>query len=219
MVLVHCLAAPIAAVIEWFWLGATLSPAQILSGMTILAGVAMALSPGKGNGVDMAHWKTGVIWGVISAFGQGYGAVLSRKAVAVVELGGMEVDGITAAYQRVLGGLSVMCLLFIIQHMRARGWIPGKELPVCRIPASLKTVVVLVLINALCGPTLGVSAYQWALNHWPAGIVLPIVALTPLVVIPFAMRFEGERPTLRSIIGSALAVAGVIALGFSLNHG
>ena len=84
------------------------------------------------------------------------------------------------------------------------------------IRESFKTVVVLVLINALCGPTLGVSAYQWALNHWPAGIVLPIVALTPLVVIPFAMRFEGERPTLRSIIGSALAVAGVIALGFSL---
>ena len=46
----------------------------------------------------------------------------------------------------------------------------------------------------------------------PAGIVLSVVALSPLVIIPFAMKFEGERPTIRSIIGSLIAVAGVVVM-------
>ena len=44
------------------------------------------------------------------------------------------------------------------------------------------------------------------------GIVLAITALTPLVVIPLALWFDGERPTLRSIGGGLIAVAGVVAL-------
>jgi drug/metabolite transporter (DMT)-like permease len=70
------------------------------------------------------------------------------------------------------------------------------------------------VLNALCGPTLGVGAYQWALNvdDLPAGIVLSVVALSPLVIIPFAMKFEGERPSVRSVLGSVVAVIGVIIM-------
>ena len=56
------------------------------------------------------------------------------------------------------------------------------------------------------------SCYQWALATTPSGIVLPIVACTPLVIVPFSFWLEGERPTRRSLLGGALAVAGVIAL-------
>ena len=79
---------------------------------------------------------------------------------------------------------------------------------------SIKWIFLLVLANALCGPTLGVGAYQWALNvnDLPAGIVLSVVALSPLVIIPFSMKFEGERPTVRSLIGSIIAVVGVIIM-------
>jgi drug/metabolite transporter (DMT)-like permease len=57
-----------------------------------------------------------------------------------------------------------------------------------------------------------VGCYQWALSTTPSGIVLPIVATLPLVVIPFAWRLEGDRPGGRSIIGGIIAVTGVIAL-------
>ena len=40
--------------------------------------------------------------------------------------------------------------------------------------------------------------------------MLPIVALTPLTIIPFSMWFEKERPTLRSLVGGAIAVAGAV---------
>ena len=212
MVMTQCLAAPFAATIEWFWLGRNLSYGQLLAGTSILMGVALALSPGGTSGIDRKHWKAGILWGLMSAFGQGFGAVLSRFAGSKVT-DGVVVDGLSAAYQRVLGGLAVMTILLMIRSIFSRrGVVNQTEVPL--VPASLVVIVALIVANALCGPTLGVGAYQWALNvdDLPAGIVLSVVALSPLVIIPFAMKFEGERPTIRSIIGSLIAVAGVVVM-------
>jgi len=56
---------------------------------------------------------------------------------------------------------------------------------------------------------------QWALETTPTGIVLAIIAITPIVVIPLALVFEGERPSPHSIAGGALAVLWVIGLTLS----
>jgi len=210
MVMTQCLAAPFAASIEWLWMGETLSIGQVLAGTAILVGVALALAPSETTDIDRKHWKAGILWGLMSAFGQGFGAVLSRKALSVVEAG-VTVDGLSQAYQRVLGGLTVMAVLLLFQKMRLRNG-ATIQTEVALTPATVKLVAALVVANALCGPTLGVGAYQWALSSLPSGIVLSVVALSPLVIIPLAMKFEGERPTARSIIGSMVAVAGVIVM-------
>ena len=71
-----------------------------------------------------------------------------------------------------------------------------------------------VIANALCGPALGVACYQWALIVAPTGVVLSVVATTPLVVIPFTMILDHERPTRRSLLGGAIAVLGAVALAY-----
>ena len=73
-----------------------------------------------------------------------------------------------------------------------------------------------LIANATIGPAIGVGFMQFALAKAPTGIVLPIIPLAPLTIIPFSKRFEGEQPTARSIIGGAIAVAGVVGLRFSL---
>jgi drug/metabolite transporter (DMT)-like permease len=45
--------------------------------------------------------------------------------------------------------------------------------------------------------------------------VLPIVATTPLVIIPLSYLLEGERPSRRSLAGGAIAVAGAVALALA----
>ena len=50
-----------------------------------------------------------------------------------------------------------------------------------------------------------------------SGVVLPIVALTPLVIIPFSRYVEGERPTLRSLAGGVVAVVGVVVLRLAVS--
>ncbi len=72
-----------------------------------------------------------------------------------------------------------------------------------------------VLANGFAGQTLGVSCMQWALDTTPAGIVFAILAVTPIVIIPFARVLEGEQPTPRSLAGVAIAVGGVIALALA----
>jgi drug/metabolite transporter (DMT)-like permease len=66
--------------------------------------------------------------------------------------------------------------------------------------------------NGLAGPVLGVGCYQWALATTPSGIVMPIAATTPLLAIPIAWWLEHDRPSARSLLGAAVAVAGCIAL-------
>src|SRR5205085_11091310 len=85
--------------------------------------------------------------------------------------------------------------------------------------ARLRAAIPLVLLNGLAGPALGVSCYQWALKNAPTGIVLPIVATTPVIIIPFSFLFEKERPSKRSLLGGIIAVLGAVALAMFRNAG
>ena len=71
------------------------------------------------------------------------------------------------------------------------------------------------MINGFTGPVLGVGCYQWALATAPGGIVLPIAATTPLFAIPIAYWLEGDRPSRRALVGSAIAVAACAALALT----
>ena len=209
MVLVQCLAAPIAALTEWIWLGTTPSAVQALFGAVILLGVGIALMPGRAETGPSHGLLVGGLFGTLAALCQAWGAVLSRKAYAVAaaqdfHFGGVG-DGINAAYQRLLGGL-VVAVVFVLylKFWRRAG-------PTAR-PADWRRAWPLVIANGLCGPAFGVSCYQWALSAAPTSIVLPIVATTPLVVMPLAHFLEGDSITRRTLLGGVLAVAGVVSL-------
>jgi drug/metabolite transporter (DMT)-like permease len=211
VLLMQCLAAPFAALTEWLWLGTVLSPAQIAAGLVILSGVAIAIAPEEHLHVPRPVLLGGVVLGVIAALGQGLGAAVSRKAYAVVEGAGLGVDGLTAAYQRILGGL-VFALPFTWEILRRRRAGVDRRTAPGGLRAQLQGAWPWIALNSLTGPSLGVGCYQWALATAPSGVVLPVVATMPIVVIPFACLFEGDRPTRRSLLGGLLAVAGAIAL-------
>ncbi|OHB67341.1 MAG: hypothetical protein A2Y76_03925 [Planctomycetes bacterium RBG_13_60_9] len=172
-----CLAAPFGAFMEWVWLGTRLSLYQILWGTTILAGVFTALAPDKRVAMSARTWIVGVTMGAIAAVGQGGGAVLTRKAFDVAGHAGQHVDGATAAYQRILGGLLLTALVLLIHHWRKQSDPPALETPATDQP--WRRAWPWVIANALAGPALGVACYQWALAVAPTGIVLSIVATTP----------------------------------------
>jgi drug/metabolite transporter (DMT)-like permease len=217
LLLIECLSAPVAAIIEWFWMGTTLTSTQMLCGIVVLVGVAFALVPGKRAAGSRKELYLGSALCALSALAGAYGVVLSRKAFAVDAAVGVSLSGGNAGFQRVLGGLLVggICLLFVKR----------KELRVqARAPRHLvnevakrkwKTVWYWVLLNGLAGQTLGVSCMQWALKTTPGGIVLAIIALTPILIIPLAVWIEGERPSRISLVGSLIAVGGVVGLALA----
>lgn len=210
ILLTQCLAAPIAAMVEWAWLGIALHPVELLCAALILCGVAMALAPDHGwEGEKRVFW-IGVLFGAGSALGQSLGAVVSRKAYLIASVADFQIDGGTAAYQRILGGVLMTWIGFFVLRRTQRADTNGA--PIESISARWKRGWPLVVANALSGPALGVGCYQWALKDTPSGIVLPIVAASPLVTMILSFYMEGLRPTRRAIIGGVLAVAGAVAL-------
>jgi drug/metabolite transporter (DMT)-like permease len=206
ILITQCLAAPIAAFAEWLWLGTTVRPMDLVCAGVILVGVAVALAPDHGMDVSPRTFWIGALFGIGSALGQASGAVLSRKANEAAALTGYVIDGGTAAYQRIIGGL----LMTIIGFLLLRRTLPKDDTPK---PADRwRRGSVFVLGNALAGPTLGVGCYQLALRNTPSGLVLPIVATSPLVTIILTFFMDGTRPTRRAVIGGIIAVAGAVAM-------
>ncbi len=217
ILIVHCLAAPFAGLVEWLWLGTTLSVAQMLCGAVVLVGVAVALTPEHETHEQRRQFGTGIFFAVLGAVGQGGGVVLSRKAYELCRLAEQPMDGITAAYQRILGGVIISGLALLVvkrQFLLARTEAVAASGDMSTTEKWRKCWK-WIAFNALAGPTLGVSCYQWALKTTPSAVVLPIVALSPLVVMPFARWLEQERPTKRSTVGAVIAVTGAVVLALA----
>jgi drug/metabolite transporter (DMT)-like permease len=240
VLLTQCLAAPFAAVAEWTWLGTRPTLAEAICGLLILAGVGVAIAPRRGStaATSNAHrgvLMAGLVFGVFAAVGQGGGAVVSRHAAEVAEDLGEPIDGMSAAYQRILGGI-LFTSFTLLPFRRGRGARTpavnpatvlrsddaGQAEPPATGRASAPQPEPLgralrrgwgwVVVNALAGPVLGVACFQTALLSTPSGIVLPIVALTPITVMPLAWFLEHDRPQPRALVGAVLAVAGAVAL-------
>ena len=211
VLMTQCLAAPLAIVAEWLWLGTVLTGTQLLWGFVILGGVLVALLPSRSSPPKVTIRPIGFLFGFLAACGQGFGAVVSRKGNALAALAGEPIDGLTAAYQRILGGLAITLI-----WLAARALLSAK--PSAPTPPEAPPpwrAYLWIPANAGCGAIIGVSCYQWSLATTPSGIVLPIVACTPLVIIPLSYWLENERPTRRSLLGGIIAVAGCIALALA----
>lgn len=214
LLLIECLQAPFGVLIEWLWLGTQLTPRQLLFGTIILAGVGVALTPTERRKLNRKDFILGFVFCTLAAIATASGAVLSRKGYSVQAVMELPIDPGTVAFQRVLGGLLPAALVLL-----------AVKRPEFRVQASAPRNLVFevskkkwrgiwpwVLMNGLAGQTLGVACMQKALETTPTGIVLAIIAVTPIVVIPFAWAFEGDRPSLHSVVGGLVAVGGVMGL-------
>jgi drug/metabolite transporter (DMT)-like permease len=212
----QCLIAPVAALIEWLWLGTKLNLGEILFIAVILTGVTIAMAPGEHLEISPRVLREGIGFGILAALCGAFGAVLSRKAYAVAFAAGEHPDPGTTSYQRVLGGALVPAVILLVAKWRSAhshgGVFESKTLHVSR--EKWGRIWPWVLGNGLAGQTLGVTAMQWALEKTPTGIVTAIVAMTPVVLLPMTRVTDGEKIGIRSLIGALIGVGGVIGLAF-----
>ena len=222
LLLAQCLAAPIAGFAEWSWMGTTLSIWQIVAIGVILVGIVVALAPKKIPSQGKSSFMVGIAFGVLAAVGQGLGAVLSRKAYASANVSGTWTEsqgifdsilmGATSGYQRLLGGTLIIAIFYLLSLL-IRSWRTHPRHPYGNDSVSNKTKF--VILTAASGPIFGIICFQWALATTPSAIVQPIIAMTPLVVMPLSWYLEGDKPSARAILGAVVSVAGVILLAFS----
>jgi len=205
-----CLAPLFAMSIEWIWLGNAMTIRTVLAAAVILAGVVLAIRPKAGFRQKMethGSYGFGIAAAIVAGFGQGTGAVISRKADAVAQMSGLEVSGISAAFQRGFAGLVVVGIVVLVIKLFGPKYISTRW----KSPFQ-KTVVLWLLGAAIFGPVIGVSCFQWALQTKESGIVLAVTAMTPIVMMPLAAITEGDHPRRLAILGAFIAVSGVVLL-------
>ena len=205
-----CLAPLFAMGLEWAWLGNGISWSIAICAAITLVGVTMALRPRANSSQKMTrrgNFGFGVVCAIVAGFGQGTGAVISRKAEEVAIEVGMTINGISAAFQRVLAGFLFAAVMVVLIRLfsKSKSWKQWGN------PLDRKLAPWL-LGAALFGPVIGVSCFQWALSNLQGGIVLAIVATTPIVMIPLAAWNENDHPSRLAIAGAFVAVAGVVLL-------
>ena len=59
------------------------------------------------------------------------------------------------------------------------------------------------------------TCYIGAMKYQPAGVVVTITFMTPLLVMPLGAWYYGTRISLRMVTGAVAALAGIALLGWN----
>lgn len=205
--------APIAAAFTgWLMLGETMGAAALAGMVVTMAGIALSLSGKKDTPAGKLPVK-GIVFGVIAGICQGVGLVLSAKGLVCYDASlsqmdvtsGIDVDRVrdlipfsSTAIRAVIGLVGFTVWSLVIGH--------GKD-----IVTGLKDRkgMLAALGATITGPFLGVSLSLMATIYTNTGVAQTIMALTPvLIIFPTWILFH-QKITLREILGSIVAVAGV----------
>ena len=197
------LSAIVGAFADWVLLNDPIGLWQWASVLMILCGLSLALlTPGSRERMH-GSFKLGIVAATIAGIGQGIGATISRHAESIAESSGITINGLSQAFQRVSAGL--MCLFVLWAWKRFRGTIP-------RPNTNRAQISIWVLTAALFGPVLGVSCFQQSLKTMTSGEAMAVTATSPLLLIPLAYFFEGDKIRPLALLGAITGVSGVIMM-------
>lgn len=205
ILITFCLAPIIAAVVEWILLGTTITWPEMLGISLIVLGVSWSLKPSSPDTERYGNFTFGICMALVSACGQGMGAVLTRLANDRAAEIGLSVPALSQAFQRIIPGVAFAGIFWLVMRAQRRQLFKVG-------PAWKPKHWGWITCTAIFGPVVGVVFYQKALETTASAIVLAVVAATPIVLMPFAYLFEKDRPSRKAIIGAVIAVMGMAGL-------
>ncbi len=199
--LVMTLVPPMTALIGFSLLGETYSARQWLGmGVTLVGIIWVVVERPDSNGSRASRASRPItVRGVLLALG---GAVGQAVAVVMSKHGMGRLNPFAATQIRVIAGTVGFCVLFVLI-----GWWPRVRRSMANRRAMLLTTA-----GAAAGPFLGVGLLMVALQHTSTGVATTLVALVPVALGPAARVIDKERVSIRSLLGTLVAIAGVALL-------
>ena len=181
----------------WLLLGEYMGLVSVLGMVLTVGGVGWAVMerrPTEANG-RAGLSALGVMLALGAATGQAVGLILSKH--------GMQgYDAFASTQIRATAGLAGF--IFILSVVKA--W--PRFFAAFRNSGGLGFSA----LGAVFGPFLGVSLAMAAVKYTQAGIAATIMAIMPVLIIPFVILIYRERVSPRAVFGAVLAVAGVALL-------
>lgn len=192
--LLEAIAPPLSAFLAVLWLQEQLNLSAWLGIFLTVAGVAWVVVERTPEQIQaQLQLRRGVILGLMAAFAQASGAVLSRSALADTT-----VSPLWSSLIRLTAG--VIALLI---------WLIGRQYSWQDLqPLRARKFLLILALASFAGTYLGIWLQQTALKYTATGIAQALVATSPLFIIPIAV-LTGERVSLRAILGAVVALAGI----------
>lgn len=188
--------APIFAIALAWPLGERLSTAQWLGSAVILVGVVIVLTGAPSTtGHRPSRLGVGIAAGVLAAFGQGTGVVIAK-------LGMESVPVLPATFLRLAVGavgLVVVALATRSLKQAVLAWSDRQTLPRMATASLFGTYLAMLLMMA------GVA---WA----PASVAAVLLATPPIFSLVVEAIVHRQWPSIRGLVGTMIAVAGVAFL-------
>lgn len=191
--------APIfGSIIAWVFLGEILSPLQILGIVLALSGIGwVVMSHKEPENTPHGHTRQGVIFGILAGLCQAVGLALSKPGMS---------DNYPAFQANMIRMLAAAFFIWIWSAFSKQ--IKPSFQSLRKNPRALK----LIMLGSLIGPVLGVSSSLLSVQHAEIGVASTLMALPPVIVLPFSYFYFKEKIGWQALAGTALAIVGTAVL-------
>ncbi|MBF2066140.1 MAG: DMT family transporter [Calothrix sp. C42_A2020_038] len=197
LLLLETLAPPMTAVLALIFLQERLNASAWCSILLTILGIAWVISERTEKEVSSKSSLRGIIFGLLAAVANAFGAVISRAALA-----NTNINPLWAALLRLSAG--VLFLLPLITLRR-------EKLTSVPSPSKSWRIIGAICFAAFCGTYLGIWLQQTAIKLAPVGIASTLLQTSPIFALPLALGM-GERISMRATAGVLIAIAGIALL-------
>jgi drug/metabolite transporter (DMT)-like permease len=198
---IESLAPPLAAILAFLAFGETLGASQLLGIALTIGGVSWVVSERQASAPfdspdRSPQWRSGIGYGIIAAFCQAIGVTLSRWVLIHTAI-----DPLWATLLRLLIGCTVLGLGLALRDRR----------PTPPRPILTRRILGIIAIASFFSTYLGIWLQQLSLKYTAVGISQTLTSTSQLFMVPIAI-LRREHLTIRSILGAAIAMAGIMLL-------
>jgi len=191
-----------AALLGFFIFGEKLTLLSFAGMLITIFGIALVVFlRGKGR-EETTKLKSlplrGLFYALIGSFGQATGLILSKLGM------GADYSPLAATQIRLMAGLAGFLVLYAIGNRWSEAKVALKN------PGAMGFIT----MGAFFGPFMGVSFSLIAVQMTKAAVASTIMALVPIMVIPFSIFLYKERVSFREVFGAVLTVTGVAVMVF-----
>jgi drug/metabolite transporter (DMT)-like permease len=191
----------IGTILAWVLLGERLSAAELLGIGLAVSGVAWVVTD-RMNGdslanTDRRYYSIGILFGLGGALGQSVGFIASKQ-------------GLAGDFPELSG--NIIRLLIATVTIWAFSALNGSAMKGVQTLREKPQAIKFILAGSVVGPFIGVWASLVAVDRAPVGIASTLTSLAPIILIPLSRLFFKERITQRAVMGTVLALAGIVIL-------
>ncbi len=197
--LVFSLSPGMTALLAYFFLGERISLiGSVGIGVTIV-GILFVVLERQKPGLTVRHKMSliGFVFAVLGGVGQAVGLVLAKAAFKYT------VNPLFATLIR-MGAAA----LFIWPAAAAIGRLQNP----LRLVLRNRDALPFLLAGTFFGPFLGIWLSLISVKNTDTGVAATLMSLMPILIIPVEVVLHGEKISLRAILGTLMAVAGVAIL-------